>query len=150
MSSTNDLWGESAGTSPQGLTNPTKHSAVLAIRPPKGTQSPTSGIKQLSPASGQEWKLSRHVQCRSFLRFKDCGRTKYPPPSPPAPRGRHCPIYPLINIKQITSHLSSASFCTSFSNLAIEASPRARLHNRDRHCVGQVGMMKSSPAADGR
>lgn len=74
---------------------------------------------------------------------------KIPPTSPPVPRGRHyyrTSIYPPINIKQIASHVP----VMYFSNLVIEASPRARLHNRDRHRVGQVGIMWFSPAADGR
>ena len=29
---------------------------------------------------GKNWMISRQVRCRSFLRFKDCGRTRDSPP----------------------------------------------------------------------
>jgi hypothetical protein len=106
-------------------------------------------MRQLSPASGQEWKSSRHVRCRSFLRFKDCGRAKDSPTLRADFAKDRTTIYPLTNTEQIASHLSNAAFCTSFSKLAVEASPRARLQNRDHYRVCQVGMMKSSPATDG-
>lgn len=41
-----------------------------------GTRNETNCRRQV----GKNWMLSRQVRCRSFLRFKDCGRARDSPP----------------------------------------------------------------------